>query len=376
MLAVTIKVSAVQPVSGRLVLDQKSRRFSMLRRVTQLTIVTVVLAVLVGAFPSPSAAITGNYVKDFEHPFVGLVVFYDVNEEFLGRCSGSLLTPYVFLTAGHCTATYEDDGDLYAPVTARVYFQQGAGANYDPATELDPVTGYPESCAPGTLGVTCATSDELYDFDFDEGIHDLGLIILDQPIALSEYGQLAGAGTLDALATRRGRQDVTFTNSGYGVTDPREHPESRFSSFRERLMSEAKLVNLRNAWTRGLYVQLSNNPGGGRGGTCYGDSGGPVFLGGSASNLIVSVTSFGLSPWCTGVDFSYRVDTQAAIDWILETVENSSQPGEAGKIKIIPPQSPSVTAAPAGDDTAKHKNRGKAKGKQRKGGKGKGHHRR
>src|SRR5215207_2901819 len=118
--------------------------------------VVAALAIAVSA----AGAITGNFVEDFEHPFVGLVVFYDEDGEFLWRCSGSLLTPTVFLTAGHCADT--EDG----AVTARVYFQQDAGANYDPATELDPVTGYPETCAPGTLGVTCATSDELYNFGF------------------------------------------------------------------------------------------------------------------------------------------------------------------------------------------------------------------
>src|SRR5687768_4362868 len=105
----------------------------------------------------PVQAITGNWVTDNEHPFVGLVVFYDEKGEFLHRCSGSLLSPTVLLTAGHCT-----DG----ATTARVYFQQNAGANFDPATELDPVTGYPELCARGTLGVMCATSDELYNYGF------------------------------------------------------------------------------------------------------------------------------------------------------------------------------------------------------------------
>ena len=80
---------------------------------------------------------------------MGLVVFYDGEGEFLWRCSGSLLTPTVFLTAGHCT----DQDAEESPVTARVYFQQDAGAAYDPETELDPVTGYPEFCATGTLGV-------------------------------------------------------------------------------------------------------------------------------------------------------------------------------------------------------------------------------
>ena len=84
MLAVTIRDNAVQPVSGPLVTDQKTGRSFVLRRVTQLTIVTVVLALIFGAFPSPSAAITGNFVEDVEHPFVGLVVFYDKDDRSWG----------------------------------------------------------------------------------------------------------------------------------------------------------------------------------------------------------------------------------------------------------------------------------------------------
>ena len=172
---------------------------------------------MLGAFATaaPAFAITKNYVEDFQHPFVGLVTFYDETGEYSHRCSGSLLSPTVFLTAGHCT-----DG----ATTARVYFQQDAGANYDPETEADPVTGYPETCAPSTLGTTCATSDELYNYGFDDfasfpNTRDAGLVILDQPIELDEYGALAAPGSLDELATRRGQQAITFTASGYGLTE-------------------------------------------------------------------------------------------------------------------------------------------------------------
>ncbi len=107
----------------------------------------------------------------------------------------------MFLTAGHCT-----DG----ATTARVYFQQDAGANYDPETRAGPGVWLPEYCAKGTLGKTCATSDELYNYGFDDfagfpNTKDVGLVILDQPIKLPEYGVLAAPGSLDALATRRGQ---------------------------------------------------------------------------------------------------------------------------------------------------------------------------
>ena len=286
----------------------------------------VLLAVVLGMLATalPAGAITGNYVEDNEHPFVGLVTFYDANGEYSHRCSGSLLTPTVFLTAGHCT-----DG----ATTARVYFQQDAGANFDPETEIDPVTGYPEYCAEGTLGVTCAESDELYNYGFDEfagfpNTKDVGLVILDQPIELPEYGALATPGSLDRLATQRGQQEVTFTISGYGLS--RTNPVF-VESYRERLMAKAKLVNLRSALAGGYNLQLSANPGGGRGGTCFGDSGGPVFYGGFSSNTIVGVNSFVLNGNCRGVAFAYRTDTRAVFNWIREIVGEE----EFAKIEIV-----------------------------------------
>ncbi len=280
---------------------------------------TVVAAM---ALAGPASAISGDFVKDNEHPFVGLVVFYDANGDFVWRCTGSLLTPTVFLTAGHCADT------VGGAVTARVYFQQDAGVNYDPATQVDPVSGYPEYCADGTLGVTCATSDQLYNFDFSGSLtvpdtHDVGLVILDQPIMLDEYGVLAEANSLDQLATQRGLQDLTFTVSGYGLTyKQQEHNGKPNVSFRERLMAFSQLVNLRGGLNAGFNLQTVGN-GTGQGGTCNGDSGGPVFYGGYESNTIVGVTSFGLNDLCRGTDFAFRTDQPAVIEWILATVEKS-----------------------------------------------------
>lgn len=267
---------------------------------------------LAAAVAVPAAAITNDYQADNEHPFVGLVVFYDADGEFVWRCSGSLLDANVLLTAGHCT-------DAPA-VSARVYFQQDAGANYDPATQLDPVSGYPMSCAAGTLGSMCATSDEIYDYGFDDfagfpNTHDTGIVVLDQPISMPEYGSLAAVGALDDLGTARGLKDLTFLASGYGLS-LRSSANSAVGniSFRSRLMGYGQLVNLNSAINDGYNLQTMGN-GSGRGGTCSGDSGGPIFYP-ADSNSIVAVTSFGLNSLCRGVDFSYRVDRAEVQDWI------------------------------------------------------------
>jgi hypothetical protein len=201
-------------------------------------------------------------------------------------------------------------------------------------TQEDPITGYPDTCAAGTLGTLCATSSKLYNYGYPAGFpqtKDLGIVILDQPINLGEYGVLSTAGTLDRFATTRGTQDITLTDSGYGLT----YTNPQFTtSFRERLMATTVIQNLRSHLTDGFNLQAAGNPGHDRGGTCFGDSGGPVFLGGSTSNVIVGVTSFGLTAYtCRGVDFSYRTDQADVIAWILSTVGAT----EAAKIQFASP---------------------------------------
>jgi Trypsin len=267
-------------------------------------------AVLVMTTAVPAGAITGDYAQDNEHPFVGLVVFYDAEGAFHHRCSGALLTPTVFLTAGHCTA---------GASSARVYFQQDAGADWSPGSEA--VSGYPSACAPGTEGTLCATSQEMYNYGFTgldavPETKDAGLVILEQPIALTEYASLAAPGTLDTLSARRGQQETTFTASGYGVTEV--NPVST-TSFRERLMAESRLTNLTSASNDGYNVQTNGN-GKDRGGTCTADSGGPLFYGPTESNIITGITSFGHSRYCKGTGFSYRTDRQEVIDWIASSM--------------------------------------------------------
>lgn len=276
----------------------------------------VILAMVV----SPVAAITGDFVKDFTHPYVGLVVFYDANGEFIWRCSGTLISPSTLLTAGHCADT------AGGAVTARVYFQQDAGLNYDPALGYDPVTGYPEFCAPGTEGTLCVTASTILNYGFTGSLtvpqtHDVGLVILDQPISMSEYGQLPEPNLLNQYATARGTKSPIFTVSGYGLSYKQQVQNGKPNlSFRERLMAEATLVNLNSALNGGFNLQTNGN-GSGKGGTCNGDSGGPVFLGAYDSNLVVAVTSFGLNSLCRGTDFAYRIDQPDVLAWIYANMK-------------------------------------------------------
>jgi hypothetical protein len=262
-------------------------------------------------FVSPSSAVTGHWQLDDQHDYVVMVTFLDENGDFLWRCSGSLLNQWTVLTAGHCADTAE------GAVSAVVYAQRDVGVNLDDDLGYDPTTGYPLFCAAGTEAL-CSTASTLYSYGFADfegfpNTHDLGLVILDDPIVLDSYASLAAAdGSLDELAAGPGKAQLSFTVSGYGVT--RVKPSS--VSYRQRLMATVDLINLHNQYTASFNLQLTANPGGGKGGTCFGDSGGPILY--DDTDIVVAVNSFVLNGQCGGTSFAYRVDQADAIAWILE----------------------------------------------------------
>lgn len=280
-------------------------------RFTALLCSTVGTLALVSA-SHQAQAVTGSYQPDPIHTYVGLAVFYDANGEFSHRCSGSLISPSVFLTAGHCT----DDADDLS--YARIYFHQEAGANFDPETQQDPVTGYPDECV--AQDPLCVTGSELYDYGFDNfagfpNTRDAGIIVLDEPVTFpTDFASIAEPGALDPLSRRRGQLGYIFTISGYGVSD-NWPPTQPVLSFRVRLMAEAKLNNLNNSWTDGFNIQISGAPGNNRGGICSGDSGGPILW--DDTDIIVGITSFGKREQCLGNGFAYRVDQADLLEWIL-----------------------------------------------------------
>jgi Trypsin len=286
-------------------------------RTRLLSVAAAMLAATVVA--TPVGAVTYNAQKDFVHDYVALLVFYttpDPNsvppgDPFSHRCSGTLISPTLVVTAGHCTEGVE---------TGRAYFEQAVGPNYSPDAfggwGGDETTGYPYQGG-HTFSYTANFGEIFVGFPSAKDTQDVGVLVLDEPYTppSGKYGLLPDAGAVDdaAAAAKQGStQDVRFVTSGYGLQDQDPVP---VAGLRERLMAVGYLIENRNPITE-FNLKTTNNPSNGKGGSCNGDSGGPVFFEGT--RIIAAVVSFGMNGQCKGQDYSYRIDQQAVLDWILD----------------------------------------------------------
>jgi hypothetical protein len=256
--------------------------------------VALLLATVIPAF-----AVTFGVPDGEDHPYVGLMVF-DVDGSPSHRCTGTLLSPTVMLTAGHCT---------FGTSGGRVWFETDVEAGI-------PGNGYPSG------GGTSIEFSEIHTHpDYNDGafyLFDVGIAILSQPVDLDTYGTLADIGTLDSLKTKRGLQDQSFTVVGYGLQSVKPTLEQD----RVRYRGTVNLIDVSGTGgiPKGTSVLLTNNPGKhATGGTCFGDSGGPTFWG--DTNIIVAVTSFGLNQNCKGIGGGYRIDTADDQEFINSFLE-------------------------------------------------------
>ncbi|HEX6385539.1 MAG TPA: trypsin-like serine protease [Anaerolineae bacterium] len=258
-----------------------------------LTVLLVMVAVV--------AAVQFGELDGDDHPHVGLLVF-DVDGSPAWRCSGTLLSPTVMVTAGHCT---------FGTSGGRVWF------------EPDVESGIPDNGYPFGGGTSIEFKAIYTHPQYDDNafyLHDVGVVILRKPVKnLENYGTLAEIGLLDELATRRGQQDRSFTVVGYGL----QSVVPTLQQDRVRYQGTVQLVDVNGTAgiPGGTSASFTNNPGegNGEGGTCFGDSGGPIFHG--DSNVIAAITSYGLNANCAGTGGGYRVDTvddQAFINGFLD----------------------------------------------------------
>ncbi len=245
---------------------------------------------------NPVFAVTDGELDGNGHPYVGLMVAQDKNGAPLWRCSGTLLSSQLFLTAGHCTE---------APAAhVEIWFDADVESGI-------PANGYPNT---GDVGGTPYTHPQYDPNAFYR--FDLGVVVLDKKMKLSKYGALPRQDVLDKLATRRGLQDVTFTAVGYGLQESFPDAASwKENNVRVRMVAHPHLLQINSSLTGDSSLLLSNNTN--TGGTCFGDSGGPNFIG--DSNVVGGVTSFGLNSTCAGTGGVYRVDKADDLNWLYGT---------------------------------------------------------
>ena len=96
-----------------------------------------------------------------------------------------------------------------------------------------------------------------------------------------------------------------FTPVGYGAYEVTNGPGGHQYLYNDvRMVATGTLNAINPSWLR-----ISMNPATGNGGTCYGDSGGPNFLG---TTDIVAATTITGDAVCRSTNVTYRLDTQSA----------------------------------------------------------------
>lgn len=266
-----------------------------------------VLATLtVLSLSAPAAAITGGEPDGDRHPNVGLILFYDATGRF--RCSATLVTPTVLITAAHCT--FETLGKTLVTFDSVIAEQPPSPF----PVAANPAEGYTsaEIEAAGYLAGTAMTHPNYSNFTDLDNWNDVGVVVLDKPVAGIAPARLAPTDYLGAFEEPVLNKTI-FDLVGYGteVRKPEAGPQKPLP------MSYPLIRRFTSSPGQKLtpqVVQMNGNPADGRGGggTCFGDSGGPAFLNG----YLVTVTSYGRTANCRYLGGYQRVDIPVVQSWL------------------------------------------------------------
>jgi V8-like Glu-specific endopeptidase len=230
---------------------------------------------------APAQAITNGSIDGKQHPNVGgLVAATPYSDGTSIYCSGTLINPKVFLTAAHCNA----GGDGQVRVTFSTAYKIG-DATYTGTFHGDPL-------------YSAAQSDP----------HDIAVVLLDNAVKNITPATLPAADSLSKLSATQ-----IFTSVGYGAYEVTNQPGGHQYLYNDERMVATGTLNATNpAWLR-----ISMNPATDNGGTCYGDSGGPNFLGASGTVSAITITG---DTVCRATNVVYRLDTAAARSFLLQYV--------------------------------------------------------
>ena len=197
-------------------------------------------------------------------------------------CTGSLISPTIFLTAAHCVVWAPRGSQFYVSFASDLY-AKGIKVIKAVSYEFDPEYGHDVA-----------------------NLHDLAVVFLPAGATrgLTPY-RLPAAGELDVLSAKGALADAIFINVGYGVSASRTGIPS-FGYDGKRNVSESEFMALQPNWL-GLLMNTSAT---GLGGDCYGDSGGPKFLASNPGVVYATVTTGDMN--CRATTWDYRTDTPSA----------------------------------------------------------------
>jgi len=255
---------------------------------------------------SKGQAITWGDVDDGdEYPSVCMM---GVSVDGVGQtiCSGTLISPGVVLTAGHCIEAVWSLEQYFGAehVLVEVFFDWNLSeANPGEGLEVDLCIAHPD-----------------YYWGPQSNPHDVGVLILSQDVEEIEPAQLPDEGKLEELRAQgelhKERNKAEFTTVGYGGTLQWPPPGISYDFLRKYAVSEYRA--LLPAWLRLSQNQATND-----GGSCSGDSGGPVFWRDEATDkdILVGITSWG-DPNCISSSFNYRVDIHDTLEFLNGFISN------------------------------------------------------
>ena len=253
---------------------------------------------------APAGAVTGGEIdSNNTYSNVGMIAFYDDGLRY--RCTATLVTPTVLLTAAHCT--YQTEGKTVVSFAPLIDDAPPA----DIPAAKDPAVGY-TSAPSGWYAGTPYAHPQYSDFTDMANWNDVGVVVLDKAVRGITPASIAPTNYLDQFSSSV-LNSTYFRAVGYGteVRTADGGPQTPTPMSYPIVRRYADLPG-QKLTPQILQVNGNENDPRGTGGTCFGDSGGPSLHGG----YVVTVTSYGYTSNCRYLDGLQRIDIKVVQDWL------------------------------------------------------------